>query len=583
MVNFLILCTIFLPWVGAVVIWVVHDRNPRLQHALAVGFSVLSGLAGLAILPYISDQVTFSWPIASESPYPSTWGSLTFVPDSMGVMLTVIATLIGSLAIIFSVEYMHNEVQLGRYYALILIFIGAMSGLALTGSLLFLFFFWEITALCSYALISFYNDDPKAVAGGIKALIITQLGGVGLLVGALVIAANLGSYDIANSLSPVMLACIAFGFLIASAAKSAQVPFQTWLPDAMEAPTPVSALIHAATMVNAGIYLLFRFYPAFDSVPGWKTTVMLVGMVTAILAACMAAVTGDLKRVLAYSTVSQLGLMVYAIGVGGLFAAQFHLFNHAIFKALLFLAAGSVIHSIGTRQMDQMGGLGKEMPFVRNVFILGALALAGIPILNGFWSKELILEAGIEGGPRWAYLVMLLMAGMTAFYSIRMVWMVFFGKPAEPSRHVHETKLPMRVALIPLAFGALTSWLLAGPLNQASVQSLPYHDIHAMSTQELVAEILSAPSTWITLSIIALGVLIFFFRRRLTWLEHRLNWLKVAAQNSFGFEKINQFVAAVIQHSASLLRKTQTGQLNWNIAAMVGCLFVVLLIVLWSI
>jgi NADH-quinone oxidoreductase subunit L len=589
MVNTLILTTIFLPWLGAVVIWAIHDRNPRLQHTLAVGFSLLAGLAALAILPFISSQETAIFSLTTQSAAPSTWGSLTFVPDAMGVLLTVIATVIGSFAIIFSVEYMHGEAQLGRYYALILIFIGAMSGLALTGSLLFLFFFWEITALCSYALISFYNDDPKAVAGGIKALIITQLGGIGLLGGALVIAVNLGSYDIPNflansqALSPVLLAFVAFAFLIASAAKSAQVPFQTWLPDAMEAPTPVSALIHAATMVNAGIYLLFRFYPAFASVPGWRTAVVVVGLLTAFLAALMAAVAGDLKRVLAYSTVSQLGFMVYAIGVGGVFAAQFHLFSHAVFKALLFLAAGAVIHSVGTRQMSEMGGLGKEMPFVRNVFIIGALALAGIPILNGFWSKELILESGLEGGPQWAYLSMLATAGITAFYSMRMVWMVFYGEPADPSRHVHDAKVAMRVALIPLAFGAFTTWLLAGPLSKASALSLPFHEIQEISTLELALEILGAPATWITVSIIAIGSLIYLLRSKLTWLSNRLTWLRFAAQNSFGFEKINQFIVTVIQRSASLLRKTQTGQLNWNVAALVSCLVIILIIVLWSV
>jgi len=303
---------------------------------------------------------------------------------------------IGSLAVIFSMEYMRGDEQLGRYYFLVLFFIGAMTGLVLSGSLLFTFFFWEITALCSYGLISFYNDDPKAVAGGIKALIITQVGGVGLLAGTLVAYAALGSFQISDliakssTLPAASLAFIAFSFLIAAAAKSAQFPFHTWLPDAMEAPSPVSALIHAATMVNAGIYLLARFYPAFEAVPGWRTAVILVGLVSALIASLSALVATDLKRVLAYSTVSQLGYMVYAIGAGSVLASQYHLLNHAFFKALLFLAAGSVIHSVGTRDLRRMGGLGGRMPFVRNVFIIGALALAGVPILNGFWSKELV-------------------------------------------------------------------------------------------------------------------------------------------------------------------------------------------------
>ena len=223
---------------------------------------------------------------------------------------------------------------------------------------------------------------------------------------------------------------IAFSFLIAAAAKSAQFPFHTWLPDAMEAPTPVSALIHAATMVNAGIYLLARFYPAFEAVPGWRTAVILVGLISALIAALSALIATDLKRVLAYSTVSQLGYMVYAIGAGGVLASQFHLLSHAVFKALLFLAAGSVIHSVGTRDLRRMGGLGGRMPFVRNVFIIGALALAGVPILNGFWSKELILEIGLENSPVWMHVSMLVGVGLTAFYTFRMVWLVFFGEHA---------------------------------------------------------------------------------------------------------------------------------------------------------
>jgi NADH-quinone oxidoreductase subunit L len=391
------------------------------------------------------------------------------VADGLGVFLAAVATVVGSLAVIFSVSYMHGDPQLGRYYSLVLLFIGAMVGLVLTNSMLFLFFFWEITALCSYALISYYNDDPKAVSAGIEALVMTQIGGVGLLGGALVVYALFGSYEIdaflqnAAKLGPTPLAWMAFGFLIAAAAKSAQFPFQTWLPDAMEAPSPISALIHAATMVNAGVYLLARFYPAFAPVPGWKTAVVAVGVISALLTACMALFAPDLKRALAYSTVSQLGYMVYAIGVGGIAACSFHLFSHSIFKALLFLAAGAVIHAVGTRDMWKMGGLAKQMPIACTVFILGALSLAGIPpVFNGFWSKELVLEAGLTGGPTWALVGMLFGAGLTACYTFRMVWMVFFGE-ARSHLHGHDATPAMRVSLGLLAVGTLTSWLAAGP------------------------------------------------------------------------------------------------------------------------
>ena len=232
-----------------------------------------------------------------DVPLGRAFGSVTFLPDGLAVFLAVVATVIGSLAVIFSVDYMRGEKQLGRYYAYVLFFIGAMVGLVLSSNLLLMFVFWEITALCSYALISFYNDDPKAVAAGVKALIITQVGGVGLLAGALLLYAYQGNYDVptflANhgALPANVLALMAFGFLVAAAAKSAQFPFQTWLPDAMEAPTPISALIHAATMVNAGVYLLARFYPAFEAVPHWREAVVAVGAITALMAALMAIVS----------------------------------------------------------------------------------------------------------------------------------------------------------------------------------------------------------------------------------------------------------------------------------------------------
>ena len=240
MAQSLILLSIGLPWLGAVATWLTRNEQERTQHVLAVGFSVAAGLASLALIPYAGSGVALRLPLGG------LFGDMTFVADGLGVFLAAVATVVGSLAVIFSVDYMHGDPQLGRYYSLVLLFIGAMVGLVLTNSLLFLFFFWEITALCSYALISFYNDDPKAVAAGIKALIMTQLGGVGLLGGALVVYALFGSYEIdaflqnAATLGPTPLAWMAFGFLVAAAAKSAQFPFQTWLPDAMEAPTPIS-------------------------------------------------------------------------------------------------------------------------------------------------------------------------------------------------------------------------------------------------------------------------------------------------------------------------------------------------------
>jgi NADH-quinone oxidoreductase subunit L len=578
MAGIIVALVIGLPWLGAIVVWLTRNKHPRLQHTLAVLFSLLTAAASIALFLFASSEPVI------QIPFGKAFGTLTFVPDGLAVSLTAIAAVIGSLAVIFSVDYMHGEAQLGRYYFLVLFFIGAMTGLVLSGNLLFTFFFWEITALCSYGLISFYNDDPKAVAGGIKALIITQVGGVGLLVGTLVAFANLGSFQISDllgkaaTLPAAALSLIAFSFLIAAAAKSAQFPFHTWLPDAMEAPTPISALIHAATMVNAGIYLLARFYPAFKSVPGWAMSVLLVGLISALIAAVSALIATDLKRALAYSTVSQLGYMVYAIGAGGVFASQFHLLSHAVFKALLFLAAGSVIHSVGTRDMRRMGALGRQMPFVRNVFIIGALALAGVPIFNGFWSKELILEIGLEHSPLWAYSLMLLGAGLTAFYTFRMVWLVFFGRERDRLQ-VHRAGPAMRVALGILAAGTFVTWLLFGGLNNLLASTLPFHELEPESLLELVTTILSAPATWFALVVVGLGAGISWVRAR----GFRLfggDWLNPLVETSFGFDSLNRVVVQGTYKIAEGLSRTQTGELNWNILGIISALLVVL-VVLW--
>jgi NADH-quinone oxidoreductase subunit L len=578
MAELLLLLVLVLPWLGAAAVWSAGNHRPNAQHNFAVVFSVLTGLASLILIPLASAKPIVLLPLGP------TFGDLTFVPDGLAVSLTAIASVIGSLAVIFSVDYMRGEAQLGRYYFLVLFFIGAMAGLVLSGNLLFTFFFWEITALCSYGLISFHNDDPRAVSGGIKALLMTQVGGVGLLAGTLIAFSSLGSLQISDllsngsRLSSSSLSFIAFSFLLAAAAKSAQFPFHTWLPDAMEAPTPVSALIHAATMVNAGIYLLARFYPVFKSVPGWTLSVLLVGLISALISALSALIETDLKRTLAYSTVSQLGYMVYAIGAGGVFASQFHLLSHAVFKALLFLAAGSVIHSVGTRDMRRMGGLGRNMPLVRNVFVVGALALAGVPILNGFWSKELILETGLEHSPSWTYALMLAGAGLTAFYTFRMVWLVFFG--AERDRlHSHPAGPAMRISLAILAAGTFVTWLFFGGLNRLLSTTLPFHEIEHKSLLELVTVMLSAPETWLALGIVALGFGVSGLCAR-GFLVFRGGWLKPFVDTSFGFEPVNRSIALGISRFADGLKFTQTGELNWNILGIVSALLLVL-VILW--
>lgn len=571
----LVLISLIIPWVGALAVWLIGDNYSKIQHLLAVIFSVIAAVASIMMLWVYKSGTILSFPVGNA------FGDFTFTTDGLGIYLSIIATVIGALAIIFSVDYMRGSDQLGRYYSFVLLFIGAMEGLVLTSNLFLMFAFWEITALCSYALISFYNDDPKAVAGGMKALIMTQVGGVGLLLSAVLVYAFSGSFDINLFLSNSalfpknVLIWMAYGMLIAATAKSAQFPFQTWLPDAMEAPSPISALIHAATMVNGGVYLLARFYPAFKEIPGWTLSVMLVGMLSALMAAIMALVANDLKRVLAYSTVSQLGYMVYAVGAGGILASQFHLLSHSFFKALLFLVAGAIIHSVGTRDMREMGSLGKEMPFVRFIFLIGAFALAGVPIFNGFWSKELILEAGLShGNPLWIYIIMLFVAGLTALYTTRCVWMVFYGD-REKELHIHPVGKNMKFSLSFLGAGVATTWLLIAPFSEMMRKSLPIHAIETLSLQLMVREVVFAPATWIALAVIGLGIMTWFGRDSLGRIQKAYQPIAFVAEKSFGFERINKFIIETTNSAGESLRDLQTGKINWNVFYILITLIIV--------
>ncbi|MBN1667746.1 MAG: hypothetical protein JW862_11685, partial [Anaerolineales bacterium] len=430
-------------------------------------------------------------------------------------------------------------------------------------------------------------DDPKAVRGGLKALIITQIGGVGLLVGALVARAQLGTYQIsalfegAGQLPAAALAVIAFSFLVAAAAKSAQFPFHTWLPDAMEAPTPISALIHAATMVNAGVYLIARFFPIFAGVPGWQVTVICMGLVSALVGAVQALTAWDLKRVLAYSTISQLGYLMYANGVGAVFESQFHLFSHALFKALLFLSAGAIIHALGSRDMREMRGLGAKMPFVRVVFLIGTLGLVGLPIANGFFSKDLILEAGLEHGPFWAYVGMLVGVGLTALYSARMLTLALFT-PGESQKHLHDASAAMRVSLAVLALGTLTSWLLVGGFGGSLAATLPFHHLEAHALGAVIGGILGHLGTWIALACAAVGIGLWFLRARLAVPATLSDFLTRAGAQDFGLGWVNQAIVAGTTRAAEALRRTQTGYLNWNVFGILGALVIVLGLIFWG-
>ncbi len=586
MVPTLILIAIGAPWIGALAVWLIGDERPRWQHGLASAAALVAAGAALLLLP--SGRWAATGEAALSVPFGPFIGDLTFVADSLAVMLAIIATTIGALTVLFSAGYMAGEAQLGRYYALVLAFIGAMCGLVLSGNLLFLFLFWEVTAFCSYALISFYNDDPRAVAAGLKALIITQLGGVGLLVGVLLAAAYLPDLQVSTLLASFgalpagTLAVVAFGFLLAAMAKSAQVPLHIWLPDAMEAPTPVSALIHAATMVNAGVYLLARFYPAFAGVGGWTTAVVVVGLASVLVAGVLATTCNDLKRTLAYSTVSQLGFMVTGVGLGAIFESQFYLLSHAIFKALLFLAAGAIIHTVGTRDMRQMGGLWARMRVVAVPFLIGAAALMGLPLFNGFWSKELLLETALERSPL-VFLALVLGAALTAFYVVRMCWLVFFRRPEAAAAPGHSHQSPfMVVPLLALAAGACLAWLAAEPFARWMTATLPFHAPYLLPHRP-IDEIISL-HTATSLSTLIVMAATLFSALLWAWTARRATGgsavsRAIAATEAF-FDGSATVVVGATRGTAALLQKTQTGQLNWNLVGLALFAVAMLLLVL---
>lgn len=402
-----------------------------------------------------------------------SWVEAGVLVDPLSVLFASIASFLGTLIILYSLGYMEHEEGLPRYYFFMLFFVGAMVGLVLSDNLLQTYVFWEIVGVCSYALIGFWYRKPSAAHAGIKAFITTRVGDAAFLIGILLLYRSIGTFSV-RGLSAGLEELVskdpgAQGFVLAcmllifggAMGKSAQFPLHVWLPDAMEGPTPVSALIHAATMVKAGVYLVARTaltiapIEAFGRILApWYETVATIGAVTAFMAATMGLVMNDIKRVVAYSTISQLGLMFAALGLSselGWFSSQFHVLSHSVFKALLFLSAGAVIHAVHTNDIDEMGGLARRMPLTFAASLFGALALSGVPPFSGFFSKDLIIEASLEAGNTVVYLLVVFTSILTVAYIMRWVYKIFLSPPGPSSSHAREAPKVMTVPLIVLA------------------------------------------------------------------------------------------------------------------------------------
>jgi NADH-quinone oxidoreductase subunit L len=404
--------------------------------------------------------------------------------DGLTAIMLVVVSTVSLLVQLYSTGYMKGDPGYGRYYAHMCLFTTSMLGLVLADNLFMMFIFWELVGLCSYLLIGFWYHKPSAAAAAKKAFIVTRIGDLGFMAAILLIwtRSDPHTFDVGEiqrlaatgGVASWVVTWFSLGIFAGAAGKSAQFPLHVWLPDAMEGPTPVSALIHAATMVAAGVYLVARFFPVFETSADARHVVMWIGAVTALVGATIALVQTDFKRVLAYSTISQLGYMMLALGAFGYVAAIFHLFTHAFFKALLFLGSGSVNHSTNTFDMRKMGGLKQHMPITYWTFVIGALSLAGIFPLAGFWSKdEILLDAWRANRAVWA--IGATVAFMTAFYMFRAIFLTFHGeyKGGEPvdhddedshfhgdPAHPHESAWVMTLPLVLLAIPAVAAgWL----------------------------------------------------------------------------------------------------------------------------
>jgi NADH-quinone oxidoreductase subunit L len=463
-----------LPLAGAAINGLLGKRWPKSAvNAVAIGSVSLAFLAVAELfrefsnlaqdqIPYVGNY--FTWMIAGPFRV-----DFSLQVDQLTIVMLLTVSFVGMLIHIYSTGYMAHEGGYYRFFSYLNLFMFFMLTLVMASNLIVMFVGWEGVGLCSYLLIGFWFLKKSAADAGKKAFITTRIGDLGFMIGILLVfwtfnSVNFGAiFQQAGHMSSEssthvgVLTAICLLLFAGAIGKSAQLPLYVWLPDAMEGPTPVSALIHAATMVTAGVYMVARMHPLFSRAPIAMFVVALVGAVTAFYSATIGLVQRDIKKVLAYSTVSQLGYMFLACGVGAYAAGIFHLMTHAFFKGLLFLAAGSVIHAMGGEQdMMKMGGLRKKIPITYWTMLIATLAIAGIPGFSGFFSKDEILEAA-GAGPHanlWLWLLGVFGAGLTSFYMFRLVFLTFFGKPRfdEHKVHVHESPRNMTVPLMVLAF-----------------------------------------------------------------------------------------------------------------------------------
>jgi NADH-quinone oxidoreductase subunit L len=563
--------TIFILLLPLLSFLVLGLAGMRMRHGVAGLIGTLS-IGAVTALSYLTAFNYFAVGRGSEGmfetliPVNFVWLPLTeslhidlgVLLDPISVMMLVVISTVSLMVHIYSFGYMKGERGFQRYYAFLSLFTMSMLGLVVATNIFQMYLFWELVGVSSYLLIGFYYTKPEAIAASKKAFIVTRFADLGFLIGILIYGYYVGTFSFtvdsgvlaaASSMIPLSLGLMFIG----GAGKSAMFPLHIWLPDAMEGPTPVSALIHAATMVVAGVYLVARMFPLFIGyAPDVLHIVAYVGIVTALYAAVVACVQSDIKRVLAFSTISQIGFMMVALGVctsenpheGGLgyMAAMFHLFTHAMFKALLFLGAGSIIHAVHSNEVSAMGGLRKYMPVTHITFLIACLAIAGIPPFSGFFSKDEIITACFSFSPVVGW-VMSAIAGMTAFYMFRVYYLIFWnGEWKGDAAHGHtpnESPLAMALPLVVLA--VVTCFAGFIPFGHFIAAGGESYDIHL--NMQVVA-------TSVTISVIAIALATYMYARKETpvadALARRFSGLHRAAYRRFYMDEAWLFVTKKI-------------------------------------
>ncbi len=536
--------------------------KPKVAGIIGTTFlGIVTILSYLTAIQYFGGGRNSDGIFATLIPYNATWLPLGetlkiemgILLDPISVMMLVVISTVSLMVHIYSMGYMKGEKGFQRYYAFLSLFTMSMMGLVVATNIFQMYVFWELVGVSSYLLIGFYYTKPAAIAASKKAFIVTRFADLGFLIGILVY----GYYARTFSFTPEMHAIVTAGSMIplalglmfiGGAGKSAMFPLHIWLPDAMEGPTPVSALIHAATMVVAGVYLVARMFPLFI---GFAPEVLhwagYIGAFTALFAAVIACVQTDIKRVLAFSTISQIGFMIVALGVctsndphaGGLgyMSSMFHLFTHAMFKALLFLGAGAIIHAVHSNEMKDMGGLRKYMPVTHITFLIACLAIAGIPPFSGFFSKDEILTACFQFSPLMG-IIMTFIAALTAFYMFRLYYNIFWGKPYQvsDSHHTpHEAPASMTIPLIFLAAVTCVAGFI--PFGKFVSSNGEAYSIHLNMTIAI---------TSVCVAIVAIALATFMYKGEKQILADKLavkfKGLHKAAYHRFYIDEVYQFI-----------------------------------------